>query len=214
MLSGIDYSGNDIKYYEGPFTNCAGECDTTPNCVGYITNKDKGSNCWLKSKLKNGSNNSNRDTYYKGGKPILPYNMLSGIDYSGNDIKYYEGPFTNCAGECDATPNCVGYITNKDKGSNCWLKSKLENGSNNSNRDTYYKGEKPILPYKLSANTNYIGNDITYYEGPFTNCAAKCDATPNCAGYVTDKDKGSNCWLKSKLETSSNNSKTDTYFKI
>jgi hypothetical protein len=64
LLQGKDYPGNDIEYYNGPFTDCANRCNSLPNCVGYILHKDNGRNCWMKSALSgNGNISSIRDTY-------------------------------------------------------------------------------------------------------------------------------------------------------
>ncbi len=51
----------------------------------------------------------------------------------------------------------------------------------------------------VNGNTDYPGNDITYWKGPFSGCAAACDQTPGCVAYTLHKDNGANCWLKSAL---------------
>jgi hypothetical protein len=63
--------------------------------------------------------------------------------------------------------------------------------------------------YKTTYNTDCAGNDITTFDGPFSQCAAACDSTPNCVGYVHNKENGSGCWLKNAYDpnTCTTNSK-------
>jgi hypothetical protein len=71
---------------------------------------------------------------------VIPrsYTLSSNTDYPYNDIKLYEGPQSNCAAQCDATPGCIAYVNDKQNGKNCWLKSSLQNKKTVNNRDTYY----------------------------------------------------------------------------
>ena len=133
----IDYPGNDITYWRGPFSECAAACTRTPGCKAYILHKDNGANCWLKSKVENSTPNTNRDTFQVNG--IGGYSRVSdgNIDYPGNDITYWRGPFSGCAAACTKTPGCKAYTLHKDNGANCWLKSKIENSTPNTNRDTF-----------------------------------------------------------------------------
>ena len=79
--------------------------------------------------------------------PPLPsprsYNFQGAVDYPGNDITYWKGPFSNCAAACDVTPGCVAYVSDLPNGSNCWLKSKLENSRQDGNRNTNYVAGTP-----------------------------------------------------------------------
>ena len=78
--------------------------------------------------------------------PVIPtrtYTSLTGVDYVGGDIKYFEGSFDECNKECDKTTGCIGYITHKDNGKNCWLKNVFANPTTNANRDTFYTGTAP-----------------------------------------------------------------------
>ncbi len=74
------------------------------------------------------------------------YSSIMGVDYPGGDIKYFEGSFGDCSTECSNTTGCIGYITHKDKGKNCWLKSTFANPISSTVRDTYYTGTKPPVP--------------------------------------------------------------------
>ena len=66
------------------------------------------------------------------------YTLESNKDYSGNDLEYFNGAFTDCANRCNSLPNCVGYVLHKDNGRNCWMKRTLSgNGSASTIRDTY-----------------------------------------------------------------------------
>jgi hypothetical protein len=50
--------------------------------------------------------------------------------------------------------------------------------------------------YATLPNTDFFGNDITYWYGSFEGCLWACDTTATCIGFVLDKSKGYNCWLK------------------
>jgi hypothetical protein len=61
------------------------------------------------------------------------------------------------------------------------------------------KGVNTGRTYKNIPNVNYPLNDITYYTGSFSDCPTICDNTPGCVGYVPDKNRGQNCWLKNSF---------------
>ncbi len=123
---------------------------------------------------------------------------------TGNDITYWRGPFSGCKAACDQTPGCVAYTLHKENGANCWLKAAPAANAEqptNARRDTFVVSDKskPARGYTMIANgsANFIGNDITYWKGPFSSCAAACDKTPGCVAYTLHKENGANCWLKS-----------------
>ncbi len=60
-------------------------------------------------------------------------------------------------------------------------------------------------------NKDVVYGDVGNFEGPFSECAAACDANPNCIAYVLFKDNGRNCWLKGKLENWGDNANRDLY---
>jgi hypothetical protein len=74
------------------------------------------------------------------------YSKRENTDFVGNDIKYYEGPFSNCAAVCDSTTDCKAYTLHKDLGSNCWLKSSASTPTANNSRDTFIMNPKSIAP--------------------------------------------------------------------
>ena len=83
---------------------------------------------------------------FKQGPPLpspRSYIFQGAVDYPGNDITYWKGPFSNCAAACDVTPGCVAYVSDLPNGSNCWLKSKLENSRQDGNRNTNYVAGTP-----------------------------------------------------------------------
>ena len=86
------------------------------------------------------------------------YLLISNMDYPYNDIKYYQGPYKDCAPLCDSTANCVAYTLQKETGQNCWLKTALQNAGPNNNRDTYYTGIKPPIYASYFSNIQIINN--------------------------------------------------------
>lgn len=61
-------------------------------------------------------------------------------DYSGNTIKTYPSVTLNdCKKNCINHKNCKGIVTNyQDNGrGNCWLKNKMESGTDNNKRYAY-----------------------------------------------------------------------------
>jgi len=110
--------------------------------------------------------------------PAKTYNKIANGDWPGNDIKYFTGPFDKCAEECNKTDNCVGYITNKPKGSDCWLKSGFSNkGGSNPDRDTFYSNslDTNLNPFTIQwkdknkclavqAGKNEKGTNISLWE--------------------------------------------------
>ena len=135
LLSDMDFPSNDMKFLQGDLTMCESSCETSPGCVGYVTDKSN-TNCTLKYRLAPpGMVDTSRNTYYKG----RTYLYKPKWGYPGNDIKYYVGKFEACPVACDNTPGCVGYTLQLDNGANCWLKSKLTApGASTPTRDTYY----------------------------------------------------------------------------
>jgi hypothetical protein len=75
------------------------------------------------------------------------YSVLPNRDFWGNDLKYYSGEFSQCGKECDNTQGCIGYITNKPAGKDCWLKSAFDSSKAraSNDRDTYYVGNQPTF---------------------------------------------------------------------
>lgn len=80
----------------------------------------------------------------------------------------------------------------------------------------------PSRKYNLISGIDYPDNsndktatqrnkDISYWKGPFSECAATCDLDTNCVGYTLDKTVGANCWLRSSLKNPILNSSKDTY---
>jgi hypothetical protein len=83
--SGVDYPGNDIGSWYGPYSsnpkdnvdplpapaiadNCRAACDTTPGCLGFAVKRDMTKDgiprCWLKSSFGTAARTApNRDTY-------------------------------------------------------------------------------------------------------------------------------------------------------
>jgi len=206
-----DYPGNDITYWRGPFSGCAKACDSTPNCVAYVIHKDNGANCWLKSLLSNPVPNVARDTFQVLKENTRSYTPLINTDFPGYDITYWRGPFSGCAKACDSTPNCVAYVIHKDNGANCWLKGILGNPLPSVVRDTFRVFKENSRSYTPRANTDFPGNDIKYWRGPFVGCAEACDTTLNCVAYTLHKDYGANCWLKSLLGKPVPNVARDTF---
>lgn len=90
------------------------------------------------------------------------YKLEKGIDYPGNDIRYSDGSFDDCSYQCNMTPECNSYTLNLNKGSGCWLKSKNENRSGNSNRNTYTKNSDISTPIKSCSYGNETTNSKNY----------------------------------------------------
>lgn len=208
-----DYPYNDIVYWNGPLSGCAQACSDTEGCIAYTLHKDNGANCWLKRSVGNPTPNRNRDTYQLLVGLNLRHSVLQyeNLDYPGNDILYWKGPFYSCDSACGITPGCVAFTLHKDNGANCWLKSKLGVQYYDSNRNTFKLIVTGETPYSRFEDVNYYGNDIMYWEGPFTECFKACDKTPGCIAFTLDKTNGANCWLKNKLGESSLNVNTETW---
>ena len=142
----LDYPGNDIRYADIPFGKCAKECDNTPGCVGYNVVKvnQNGKGCWLKNNLPNPTKQPATDFYIKNtstNKDKSNYKVTVDLDYPGNDIKYVDIPFSDCARECDNIPGCIGYNVVKvnQNGKGCWLKNNLPNPTRQPATDFYTK---------------------------------------------------------------------------
>lgn len=137
--------------------------------------------------------------------PARAYFTYPGIDCNPSvDLSYLSLPFVSCASQCDGTPTCTGFVEDISTGFNCWLKSNPSSLIINSQRSTLLVAQ-PARDYTTQLSTTYSGSDIVYYTGPYTSCAAACDAIGSiCVGYVEDHDnsKTSNCWLKSSMTVS------------
>lgn len=62
---------------------------------------------------------------------------------------------------------------------------------------TLVKRSYPVLQTGIS----YSNNTIKVHRGPFSECAAACDAVPSCIGFVRNEKLKMNCALKSKFDT-------------
>ena len=137
-----DYSGNDIHHYTDKNPNeCKTACDSNSSCKGYTVN-NAGTDCWIKSEMKNSQPNSpDRNSYLKGtydtsiNKCIITH---PNTDYSGNDIHHYTDKNPNeCKTACDSNSSCKGYTVN-NAGTDCWIKSEMKNSQPNSpDRNSY-----------------------------------------------------------------------------
>jgi len=86
---------------------------------------------------------------------------------------------------------------------------------------TAWLGPVPLEHFTLPPGTSRVYNkvsnvdapfgDIKYYDGAFGDCAKQCDNTPNCAAYVTHKDRGRGCWLKQTLGNRNSDGNRDIY---
>lgn len=56
-----------------------------------------------------------------------------------------------------------------------------------------------VVRTAVVSQTDYPGNDIMYWTGPYSGCAQACASTQGCVAYVYDGNSNQNCWLKYAL---------------
>jgi hypothetical protein len=82
--------------------------------------------------------------------------------------------------------------------------------------------DKRDIQVMYKPNKDYIGNDIsknTFERGEkdiYSKCFDSCLINPSCKGFVTDFEQGNtdnnkryNCWLKSKMNNSTNDTNSN-----
>jgi hypothetical protein len=63
---------NDLRYWEGPFSACPAQCDSTPGCVGFLLHKNLGANCYLKFAL-----HASKSTWWTGSDTVYVTNQAA-----------------------------------------------------------------------------------------------------------------------------------------
>ena len=173
----MDFPGNDLQSFQiNQVSDCGNACYKNNQCVGFVTT-DAGNYCWLKSALVTPNNKPDRNTYIinKNQKSTNP--LWSGpekMDYPGNDIKSFSiNQVSDCGNACKDDKNCVAFVTD-DVVNTCWLKNKLGNSVNVSNRNTY----------KMNNNNTNVVKNVSLNE-----CENICENDDKCKGFNYDTVK-------------------------
>ena len=133
------------------------------------------------------------------------YGQIYFIDYPFNDLEHITSSTrSGCTEACDKLTECIGVAMPmvSNEYTECWLKSKLENGQEKEDYSmvTYYKS--------TDTSGNFIwydwpGNDIGHEpDMQFGECTAYCKANfeDRCNYVVLDLVKGSGCWFKDTVD--------------
>jgi hypothetical protein len=127
------------------------------------------------------------------------YIKFESTHFSKNVITYFNGPIDQCPSECSIRPNCVAYTIEKVKNTGCWLKSSTAAAKINPDEDTFAIKSTVARKYEEIKETDFIGGNLTYFIGEFSECAVACNSIKGCDGYSQDLRVGKNCMLKSGL---------------
>lgn len=129
-----------------------------------------------------------------------------GVTYSGNELDSTTLDKPSCRKSCKANLGCVGYTINTQMLlNNCTLYSNLIGGSKANIYAESYKlslYNTPLLNtnvYVADYSLDYPYNDMSFLKIPFYECAAACNALPNCVAFVLRLDSDDGCWMKSTL---------------
>jgi hypothetical protein len=133
----------------------------------------------------------------------INYKEEKGIDYPGNDIRYYNESFNKCAYKCSITPGCNSYTLHRDRGFGCWLKSKNQNRTGNSNRDTYTKNADISSPVISCSYENKDKDKKTNVDNYITN-SSDCSNSSSAELYVR-KDSSHNILYENISQDSASN---------
>jgi hypothetical protein len=137
--------------------------------------------------------------------PARTYSKFDNTDYGGNDIYIQENDtIYNCKSLCNNKTNCTGFTHYNNI---CYLKTKPSDSQEPATIQgaTYYyvdgqapaKGAAPRLYGKFDNIDYNVGNIQGGVKGSLFSCKKSCDATANCAGFVTNKTN-TECYLKTK----------------
>lgn len=166
----MDYPFNDIKTFSiNQVSDCGNQCYNTPNCVGFVTDGGA-STCWLKSAFGSPNAVPNRNTYTINRNPQSTDPRWTGpeqVDYSGNDIQMLSVKnVSECGEACSKNTSCKGFVID-NLATTCWLKTKLETPSQNSDRNSY----------KMNSHYDIVEN-VSLKE-----CENLCQNNDKCKGF-------------------------------
>ena len=146
--------------------------------------------------------------------PLATYTITKGKDINpGTDMWSISGTVAECAAKCNKTSGCKGFTRRDPK---CWGKSSLV-AYTMPGAVAYHKGALTIDPtpagYTKTLNVDITpGTNMWSMVGAPNQCAAKCNKTTGCKGYVY-RPKDSWCWGKSSLKAKKNVTGINAYHK-